>query len=118
MEDRWGGFSIKPESLYMHFKWFDTSKIKKSYLFLFLGGIIALWLLFLDTYSIWTRYELSQRKEELIHRTQELKKDSQKLQVKIQNLKNDTSLLKRIAREKYGMHKKGETVYKVESEDQ
>ena len=96
---------------------FNLLQIKKSYLFLFLGGVVIIWMLFFDTYSIWTRYSLSERKDELIHKTRELKKETAQLKTKIHSLKTDTSLLKRIAREKYGMHKKGETVYKVKTEE-
>lgn len=92
-------------------------QIKKSYLLLFLGGVIVVWMLFFDTYSIWTRYSLSERKDELIQKTEQLKEETVRLKTKIQSLENDTSLLKRIAREKYGMHKEGETVYKVETKD-
>lgn len=97
----------------MGFGPFKSLQIKKSYLFLFLGGVIVVWMVFFDTYSLWTRYSLNERKEELIRKTEQLKQETKELQVKINNLENDTSLLKRIAREKYGMHKKGETVYKV-----
>ncbi len=92
-------------------------KLKKNYLFLFLGGIIVIWMLFFDTYSIWTRYSLSQEKKELIHKTHQLETETKQLKQQIKELKQDTSLLNRIAREKYGMHKEGEKVYKVEIRD-
>lgn len=103
--------------MYMGIGRFNPFQIKKSYLFLILGGILIIWMLFFDTYSFWTRYSLNERKQELIHKTRQLKQESAQLKTKIENLKNDTSLLKRLAREKYGMRKKGETVYKVKTEE-
>lgn len=96
---------------------FNPFKMKKSYLFLFLGAILAIWILFFDTYSIWTRYSLSQQKKELIHKTNQLEAETKKLKQNIKELENDTTLLNQIAREKYGMRKKGETIYKVELRD-
>lgn len=96
---------------------FNPFKMKKSYLFLFLGAILAIWILFFDTYSIWTRYSLSQQKEELIYKTKQLEAETKQLKKNIQELENDTTLLNRIAREKFGMRKKGETIYKIELHD-
>jgi cell division protein FtsB len=86
---------------------------RKSFLALILGGFIVIWFTFIDTYSIWTRIELSQRKAELREKTQDLKAETQVLKQKINDLQTDPFLLERIAREEYGMKKEGETVYKI-----
>ncbi|MDZ7716723.1 MAG: septum formation initiator family protein [Balneolaceae bacterium] len=86
---------------------------RKSFLFMVLGGFILIWFLFIDTYSVWTRYQLIQRKNDLKAKTEKLELRTAELKQKIDALKNDPALLERIAREEYGMKKEGETVYKV-----
>ncbi|MGD8428138.1 MAG: septum formation initiator family protein [Balneolaceae bacterium] len=86
---------------------------RKSFLVLILGGFVVIWFTFIDTYSIWTRIQLSQRKAELKAKTAKLKEETAVLKHKIRDLKSDPFLLERIAREEYGMKKPGETVYKI-----
>ena len=86
---------------------------RKSFLALILGGVIVIWFTFIDTYSLWTRYELRQRKGELKAKTEQLDRETAELKEKIEHLENDPVLLERIAREEYGMKKEGETVYKI-----
>lgn len=86
---------------------------KKSALIGLLAGFIALWFLFFDTYSVYTRYQLESRKDELIERTQELEVKTKELEEQISDLKNNPDLLEKIAREEYGMRKPGETVYRI-----
>jgi len=69
--------------------------------------------MFIDTYSVWTRIELSQRKAELKAKKEQLKNETSILKKKIEHLKTDPFLLERIAREEYGMKKEGEFVYKI-----
>ena len=88
---------------------------RKSFLLTLLVLSLVIWFGFLDTYSFWSRYELSRRKEDLIEKTAELKKETQELNKKINNLKNNPQLIEKIAREEYGMRRKGETVYRVKA---
>lgn len=74
---------------------------------------MVIWFTFIDTYSIWARIQLSQRKAELKAKKEQLKSETRLLKKKIENLKTDPFLLERIAREEYGMKKEGETVYKI-----
>ncbi len=90
---------------------------RKSFLFLILGGFVVIWFTFIDTYSIWTRIKLGQRKAELKAKKEQLKAETRLLKQKIENLKTDPFLLERIAREEYGMKKEGETVYKIKEID-
>ncbi len=85
----------------------------KSFLLLLMGGVIIIWFTFIDTYSLWARYELYQRKESLKTKIAQLDDETKELKQKIHNLKTDPALLERIAREEYGMKKEGETVYKI-----
>lgn len=101
----------------MNLQVFNPLRWRKSFLFLILGGFVLVWFSFIDTYSLWTRYQLSQRKNELIEKTKELEAKTATLKLRIEKLKSDPALLERIAREDYGMRKKGETVYKIRVEE-
>lgn len=97
----------------MNLQLLNPLRWRKSFLFLILGGFVVIWFTFLDTYSIWTRVQLSQRKAELKAKTKQLKAETRVLKQKIDKIKTDPFLLERIAREEYGMKKPGETVYKI-----
>lgn len=86
---------------------------KKSLLFSLLAAFVLIWFSFIDVYSIKTRWQLSQRKNELIKKTEELAVKSEQLKHKLNSLEQDPALLEKIAREEYGMRKAGETVYKI-----
>lgn len=97
----------------MDFELLNPLRWRKSFLLLILGGFLAVWFTFIDTYSIWTRIELSQRKTELKEKKKQLKAETLILKQKIEDLKTEPFLLERIAREEYGMKREGETVYKI-----
>lgn len=101
----------------MKYELLNPLRWRKSFLALVLGGIVIVWFTFIDTYSIWERIELNQRKAELKEKKEQLKKETQVLKQKIDNLETDPFLLERIAREEYGMKKEGETVYKIKEID-
>lgn len=96
---------------------FNPFRWKKSYLISTLAGFVVIWFLFIDSYSLLTRFQLNQQKKDLIERTDELKKQTVDLEQKIQDLEDNPDLLEKIAREEYGMRKPGETVYKIKEED-
>ncbi len=90
---------------------------KRSFLIWVLGGFFVLWIGVLDTYSLLARYQLSRERAELIQRTEQLLRESDELSAKIQALQRDPALLERIAREEYGMRRRGETVYRIRTSD-
>lgn len=90
---------------------------KRSFLISALIAFMALWFLFIDTYSLLTKYQLDSKKEDLIERTAELERKTAELEQKIKELENNPDLLEKIAREEYGMRKPGETVYRVKPSD-
>jgi len=100
----------------MNLQLLNPLRWKKSFLAFILCSFVLTWFVFIDTYSLKTRWELHSKKEQLQERTKELKKKSAGLQQKIESLENDPALLEKIAREKYGMRKPGETVYKIKRE--
>ena len=101
----------------MYWQLLNPLRWRKSFLFMVLGGFLFIWFAFIDTYSLWTRIELMQRKQELKSKTKQLEAETAALKEKIDNLETDSTLLERIAREEYGMRKEGETVYKIRKND-
>lgn len=90
---------------------------RKSFLLLVLGGFVVIWFAFIDTYSLWTRYTLAQRKADLKQKTEQLQAETEELKRKVKDLETNPDLLERIAREEYGMKKEGETVYKIREKE-
>lgn len=84
---------------------------KKSFLVSILVAFLAVWFLFIDTYSLYTRFELYQRKQDLEKRTEQIREETVILEEKVDKLRNNPKLLEKIAREEYGMRKPGETIY-------
>lgn len=86
---------------------------KKSFLVSLLIAFMVVWFSFIDAYSLKTRWELSQKKHDLIEKTAELSLKSEELKTRLASLEDNPALLEKIAREQYGMRKPGETVYKI-----
>lgn len=86
---------------------------KRSFLLTLLVGFLVVWFGFLDTYSVWTRYQLHREKQELKQETQQLKEQTEELEQKIEEFQEDPGVLERVAREQYGMRKPDETVYRI-----
>ncbi|MEX0771315.1 MAG: septum formation initiator family protein [Balneolaceae bacterium] len=97
----------------MNYQIFNPLRWKKSFLISLLVAFVAVWFAFFDTYSLYTRYQLHQRKADLEERTEELRRETEVLEQKIDELESNPELLEKIAREEYGMRKPGETVYKI-----
>jgi cell division protein FtsB len=100
----------------MKFQYLNPLRWKKSFLAAILVGFVAVWFLFIDTYSLYTRYELNQRKAELEQRTEQLRIETLELEQKLEEIQENHNLLERIAREEYGMRKPGETVYIIKED--
>jgi cell division protein FtsB len=100
----------------MNFKKLNPLRWSKTFLIILLGGFVLIWFTFFDTYSLWTSYQLHRRYKNLKTKTNKLQINTKLLKQKIDSLNNNPALLKRIAREKYGMKKKGETIYKIKVE--
>jgi cell division protein FtsB len=86
---------------------------KKSFLISIMGLFLVVWFGFLDTYSIYTRFQLERERRDLIRQTELLVEQTAELKLRIQALENNPALLERIAREEYGMRRPGETIYRI-----
>ncbi|MEX1212208.1 MAG: septum formation initiator family protein [Balneolaceae bacterium] len=87
---------------------------RKSYLIGLFAAFMVIWFLFLDTHSLWTRYQLHRQEVQLREQIDQLKRETEELRVQLEALQNSPDLLERIAREEYGMRREGETVYRVQ----
>lgn len=95
----------------MTLQYLNPLRWKKSFLVSILVAFLAVWFLFIDTYSLYTRFELYQRKQDLEKRTEQIREETIIIEEKLDKLKNNPGLLEKIAREEYGMRKPDETVY-------
>ena len=82
----------------------------KNALSLFIIAVIIV-LVFLPSYS--KMQELKQRNQEFYQRIQELEAKNKKLEEERQFLQNNPEYLEKFAREKMGLIRQGETVYKI-----
>ena len=97
----------------MNLRLLNPIRWKKTFLLGLLGVFFVVWFGFLDTYSLFTRYQLNKEKKELIQNTERLRNESVILEEKIKAIETNPLLLEKIAREDYGMRKPGETVYRI-----
>ena len=86
----------------MNVELFNPLRWNKKILLGLLGLVIVIWFLFIDVYSLKTRWELGQQKKELIQKTEELKTESEILEQNIQNLKRTLILLKKLLEKNMG----------------
>lgn len=80
-----------------------------------LTALVAGFVLFSD-YGLFTRLSLQSDVSQLIVLRESLIMKSDSLRNMIRRLETDTTLIERIARERYGYVRKGETVYIIEEE--
>jgi cell division protein FtsB len=59
------------------------------------------------------RINLESQKEDLVRQVEQLKKEQARLNEKSKLLESDPAMIEKIAREKFGMIRDGETVYKL-----
>ncbi|MBE2190014.1 MAG: septum formation initiator family protein [Desulfobulbaceae bacterium] len=65
----------------------------------------------LSDYGLWNRFKLEYETSSLEREIIALKDSNEMLLEEIEMLKSDTTTIERVAREKYGMKKRNETVY-------
>lgn len=90
-------------------------KNKKRTLLILLGFILILYVFF-DNKGILARIRLESQRSELIEKVKSAEEETKKLQAQVKALENDKKTLEKTAREKYGMVRQGETVYRVKKD--
>ena len=81
-----------------------------------LGGVLAGFLLF-SNHGVVSRIQLSQQKAELERKIREAEGETRALQAQSKALDGDKKAIEKVARERYGMARSGEKVYKVHRDE-
>lgn len=92
-----------------------AAKNKKRTLIIVLFFILLLYLLF-DNKGILKRLSLESQHDEWIEKLKADSLESKRLKDQIKALEGDKKTIEKVAREKYGMKREGETVYQVKKE--
>lgn len=91
--------------------------LKNKHLLLgFSLALIALGFVAFSPRGIFQRLNLESQKEDLQEKIREASHEQRKLQQQSKALDDDPKAIEKVAREKYGMVREGETVYKVRKE--
>ena len=100
-------------------RWFSGRVNFRSNKKLLLGLLILLpiflYVLF-DNKGIVQRIRLELQKREMEQKVQEAEAEGQRLRDEVKAIENDHDAIEKVAREKHGMVRDGETVYRVQKE--
>ena len=96
--------------------WFKKYLRKRGVILFLLIALPALSFMMFSNKGIFQRYSLESDKKEIQLKIQEAHQEQLKLQQQSKSLDSDPKAIEKVAREKYGMIKAGETVYKVKKE--
>ena len=95
----------------------SAAKNKKRTILLIILFILLLYLLF-DNKGIIKRLKLEAEHNEWIEKLKADSMETKRLEEQIKALEGDKKTIEKVAREKYGMKRKGETVYQIKKEKQ
>lgn len=84
--------------------------------FLFVLSILILIVFLFNNKGFLKRLQLISEKKSIQEKIIESKAENEKLKKEIKNLQGDSETIEKIAREKYGMVKPGEKIYRVKPE--
>jgi len=93
----------------------SAAKNKKRTGLLLLASFLVFYLLF-DNKGIIARVRLEMKKRDLIAKVAATEKENDALKAQIKELEGDKKTIEKIAREKYGMARPGEKLYRVQKE--
>lgn len=82
-------------------------------IFIFLGILLLVYIIIFSKNGLISRRALEKKERELRNEVQELKKDVEKNDMIVKNLKSDSVYIEKLAREKYGMIKPREKYFKI-----
>jgi cell division protein FtsB len=85
---------------------------KRTVVFMVVGFPIGFYVLF-GSHGVIQRIRLQHQKTEVGEKIQRAEEEKRRLQAEVKALEGDKRAIEKIARERYGMHREGETVYKV-----
>jgi cell division protein FtsB len=85
----------------------------KRFVVRFVAGVIIAGVVLFGDHGIIQRIRLSYQKSDLQTKIVEAERESKRLQAQSRALDGDAKAIEKIAREKHGMIREGETVYKI-----
>jgi cell division protein FtsB len=80
-----------------------------------LAAILLLYLL-VDNKGIIARLRLELQLREMVQKVEQAEQETKKLQSELKALQGDRKTIEQVAREKHGMVREGETVYRVKKD--
>lgn len=78
-----------------------------------IGGIFIVGFVLFNNRGVVARIRLEIERREMIEKVREAEEETKRLQAYLKALDGDKKTIEKVAREKYGMARQGETVYKV-----
>jgi cell division protein FtsB len=111
-----GDFYRKPQKR----NWFKSVgkglfKTRRRGIITIVGAILLLYLLF-DNKGIIARIRLELQKQEMTEKVRQAEQETKQLQSELKALQGDKQTIEKVAREKHGMVREGETVYRVKKD--
>lgn len=80
---------------------------------LVIAGALLISYVFLNNRGIIARIRLERQRQDMIEKVRAAEEETKRLQSYLKALDGDKKTIEKVAREKYGMAREGETVYKV-----
>jgi cell division protein FtsB len=90
-------------------------KTRRRVLIVVVGSLLVTYILF-NNRGVIARIRLEHQRQVLIAKVQAAEEETQRLQSYLKALDGDRKTIEKVAREKYGMARPGETVYKVKKQ--
>jgi cell division protein FtsB len=87
-------------------------KTRRRALFLIAGTVLVSYVLF-NNRGIIARIRLEHQRQVMIEKVKAAEEETKRLQAYLKALEGDKKTIEAVARERYGMAREGETVYKV-----
>ena len=81
-----------------------------------IGGTFVIAFVLFNNRGVVARIRLEVERREMIEKVREAEKETKRLQSYLKALDGDRKTIEKVAREKYGMAREGETVYKVKKD--
>lgn len=94
----------------------EDPKRRKKWIYGLIAILVLYFVMFSDS-GVITRFSLESEKAELKEKISRAKKETDSMKHRIEELKTNDLEIERVAREKYGMKKKGETIYIIEEDN-
>lgn len=91
------------------------SRSRRRIFFIILGLLLLFYLLF-DNKGIIARIQLEMQKQELTRKVEEAEEEAKRLEERMKALQGDKQTIEKIARERHGMAREGETVYRIKKD--